>query len=105
MLHRLVSFAAVGLARFGVCWISSRAATVPNTIIQQSRRHRPGARARRSLWRVVRLSSRQLPLLLGMRRRLVCGKRRSTLFPVTVPTESLAFRPWKFSSNFFTFPQ
>jgi hypothetical protein len=26
-------------------------------------------------------------------------------FPVTVPTESLAFRPWQWSSTFFTFPQ
>jgi hypothetical protein len=26
-------------------------------------------------------------------------------FTVIVPTETLAFRPWRFSSNFFTFPQ
>jgi hypothetical protein len=26
-------------------------------------------------------------------------------FTVTVPTESLAFRRWRWSSNFFTFPQ
>jgi hypothetical protein len=26
-------------------------------------------------------------------------------FTVTVPTEALAFRPWRFSSSFFTLPQ
>ena len=26
-------------------------------------------------------------------------------FAVVVPTDTLAFRPWRWSSNFFTFPQ
>ena len=105
MLHRLLSFAAVGLLASA---IAGSVAAQPCT--QYNAYNRAGA--------IARVRAPVVPYGAS------CGYRRGNflyswgcagglcavsvdqaLFPVTVPTETLAFRPWRFSSNFFTFPQ
>ena len=105
MLHRFVSFASVGLL---VSAIAGSAAAQPCT--QYNAYNRAGA--------IARVRAPVVPYGAS------CGYHRGNflyswgcagglcavsvdqqLFPVTVPTESLAFRPWRWSSNFFTFSQ
>jgi hypothetical protein len=105
MLYRLVSFASVGLL---VSAIAGSAAAQPCT--QYNAYNRAGA--------IARVRAHVVPYGAS------CGFHRGNFvyswgcagglcavsvdqqpFTVIVPTESLAFRPWRWSSNFFTFPQ
>jgi len=105
MLYRLLSFASVGLLASA---ISGSVAAQPCT--QYNAYNRAGA--------IARVRTPVVPYGAS------CGFHRGNLlyswgcagglcavgadqqpFTVTVPTESLAFRRWRWSSNFFTFPQ
>ena len=105
MLHRLISFAAAGVL---VSAFAGSAAAQPCT--QYNAYNRAGA--------IARVRAPVVPYGAS------CGFHRGNFvyswgcagglcavsvdqqpFTVTVPAESLAFRPWRFSSNFFTFPQ
>ncbi len=105
MLHRLISFAAAGVL---VSAFAGSAAAHHCT--QYNQYNQAGA--------IARVRAPVVPYGAS------CGYHRGNflyswgcagglcavsvdqaLFPVTVPTESLAFRPWKFRYNFFAFSQ
>ena len=105
MLHRFVSFASVGLLASA---IAGSVAAQPCT--QYSAYNRAGA--------IARVRAPVVPYGAS------CGYHRGNFlyswgcagglcavsvdqqpFATTVPTESLAFRRWRWSSNFFTFSQ
>ena len=105
MLHRLACFASVGLLASA---IAGSAAAQPCT--QYNAYNRAGA--------IARVRAPVVPYGAS------CGFHRGSVvyswgcagglcavsvdqqpFTVIVPTGSLAFRPWRFNSNFFTLPQ
>ena len=105
MLHRLLSFASVGLL---VSAIAGSAAAQPCT--QHNEYNRVGAIARvRAHVVPYRVSCsfyrRNVVYSWGCAGGLCAVGVDQQPFTVTVPTEALAFRPWRFSSSFFTFPQ
>ena len=105
MLYRLLSFASVGLL---VSAIAGSAAAQPCT--QYNQYNQAGA--------IARVRAPVVPYGAS------CGYHRGNflyswgcagglcavsvdqqLFPVTVPTDTLAFRPWRWRSNFLIFSQ
>jgi len=105
MLHRLVSFAAAGVL---VSAFAGSAAAHHCT--QHNEYNRVGAIAHVRSHVVPYGASchfcrRHIVYSWGCAGGLCAVSVDQELFPVTVPTEALAFRPWRFSSNFFTFPQ
>ena len=105
MLHRFVSFASVGLLASA---IAGSVAAQPCT--QYNAYNRAGA--------IARVRAPVVPYGAS------CGFHRGNFvyswgcagglcavsvdqqpFAVIVPTDTLAFRPWRWSSNFFTFSQ
>ena len=104
MLHRLISFAAAGVL---VSAFAGSAAAHHCTQYNQYNQRVPSPGCARPSFFMARRAAiaAATPLLLGMRGGLCAVSVDQALFPVTVPTETLAFRPWKFRYNFFAFSQ
>ena len=105
MLYRLVSFASVGLL---VSALAGSAAAQHCT--QHNDYNRAGAIARTRVHVVpygaaCSFHRRNIVYSWGCAGGLCAVSVDQQPFTVTVPTEALAFRPWQFSPNFFTFPQ
>ena len=105
MLHRLVSFASVGLLASA---IAGSVAAQPCT--QYNAYNRAGAIARVRAPVVPYGAScdfhrGNFVYSWGCAGGLCAVSVDQQPFTVIVPTDTLAFRPWRWSSNFFTFPQ
>ena len=105
MLHRLVSFASVGVLVSAIAGSASA-----HHCTQYNEYNRAGAIAHARVHIVpygaaCGFHRHNIVYSWGCAGGLCAVSVDQQPFTVTVPTETLAFRPWRFSSNFFTFPQ
>ena len=104
MLYRLVSFASVGVL---VSAFAGSAAAYHCTQYNDYNRAGAIARARvhvQPYGAECSFHRRHLVYSWGCAGGLCAVSVDQEPFTVTVPTETLAFRPWRWNSNFFTFP-